>query len=56
MGLLTPSALLNKGIIFKYGIKLFTIDNIEFNKLLRLSAIRTVNSLFLKGKNLKYYL
>ena len=55
MGFLTPSALLNKSIIFKCGIELFIINNIKFNELLYLLAIRIVDSLLLKGKNLKYY-
>ena len=53
MGPLTPSALFNKGIIFKYNIKLLIIDNIEFNEFLRLSAIQTVDSLLLGGKSLE---
>ena len=55
MGPLTPSTLFSKNIIFKYGIKLLIINNIEFNELLRLSAIRFINSLFLRGKSFKNY-
>ena len=56
MGPLTLSALLSKGVIFKRGIEFLIINNIEFNKLLYLSAIRTVDNLLLKSKNVKYYL
>ena len=55
MGLLTLFTLFNKSIIFKRSIEFFIIDNIEFNELLYLSAIRPVNSLLLRGKSLKNY-
>ena len=55
MGPLTLFILFNKNIIFKRGIELLIINNIKFNELLYLSAIRPVNNLFLGGKSLKSY-
>ena len=52
-GPLTPSTLLGKGVTFGRNMVLLATDSAEFNKLLRPSALGSVDSLRLGGKSLE---